>query len=288
MKRKNILIGILLLVLIGVSVKTLVNETSLSKKEAELDKYNAELEFYRLKSMADSLLNCDEFETALVICQQIDSLAENDVYASYAKEIYEERNRLNEDYSSLFNDLNKRSRQIKKLSHNKKELNDSLRNIRNTLGVLQNEFDSILVYNSNIMHRINQLSDSISAIPTNDTLTIVTNDGVSIKYLGETKEGIAQGYGYAIFDNKSYYEGEWENNLRSGYGKYYWQNGDFYDGEYIKDLRSGFGTYHFESGERYIGHWKNDLRHGKGVLLDKEGKQLYKGMWQNNKPIKKG
>lgn len=288
MIKKYILVGLPITVLVVLYTMSLKTNTELKKQNGILNEFGTELEFYKLRAKADSLLNSDEFDDALALYIQMDSITDSNAYSLYASKIYEERNRFSKNYSKLYDNLRKRSGQIKKLSDNKKELNDSLENIKSTLGVLQEEFDSILAYNSNIALQVNQLNDSINSIKTNDTLTIVTADGVSIKYLGETQAGKASGYGYAIFDNKSYYEGQWDNNLRSGSGKYFWQNGDFYDGEYDKGLRSGFGTYHFESGERYIGHWKDDLRHGNGVLLDKDGKQLYKGMWKDNKPSKKG
>ncbi|WP_068473561.1 MORN repeat-containing protein [Saccharicrinis aurantiacus] len=288
MIKKYILVGVPVVILIVLNTLSVKTNKKLKLENSVLNEYTSELEFYKLRAKADSLLNQDEFDEALILYTQMDSITNSDEYSQYASKIYEERNRFSKNYSKLYNNLRKRSGQIKKLSDNKKELNDSLENIKSTLGVLQEEFDSILAYNSNIALQVNQLNDSINSIKTNDTLSIVNADGVNIKYLGETKDGKASGYGYAIFDNKSYYEGQWDNNLRSGNGKYFWQNGDFYDGEYSNGMRSGFGTYHFESGERYIGNWKNDLRHGNGVLLDKDGKQLYKGLWKDNKPSKKG
>jgi len=260
----------------------------MKEQQMENEAYQSELEFYKLKSKADSLMNNNEESPALELYTTLDSITNGKNYTRMALEVLEVRKASNNSYSKLSDKLDKRGRAIRQLLINKSELNDSLHSIKVNLGVLQHEYDSILVLNSHVCQKMNELNDSINAnaIKPMDALAIVTTDSVDIRYIGEVKQGKAQGFGYAIFDKKGFYEGYWNKNLRNGNGKYTWQNGDFYEGKYFNGLRNGFGTYHFSSGEQYIGQWQNDLRHGHGVLLAKNGKVLFKGEWIDNEPHK--
>ena len=260
------------------------SKNKLKQKNTFINDMVTELDFYKIKSKADSLLNNDELELALEQFAIIDQINNSEEYTVHAINIYEERNKAHQNNSLLSTKIRERGKVIRQLYKNKDELNDSLERVKSTLEVLQTEFDSVLMCNSNIALRVNELNDSISSINITDTLTIYCGQGVSIKYLGEVKGGKAHGFGYAIFDNKGFYEGNWKNSLRNGKGKYSWQNGDVYEGEYSNDLRNGFGTYQFKSGEQYKGDWRNDLRHGHGVLIGKDGKVLFEGKWVNDKP----
>lgn len=272
---------IVLLILVTLLVKS---RNELTKQHKVLNDVTAELDFYKIKSKADSLLNTDELELAFELFSVIDRIRNCDDYTSNARKIFEERIKNHEDYNLMTKRINERGSVIRQLYKNKTELNDSLELVKSNLEVLQTELDSVLTCNSNITLRVHELNDSINSIHSSDTLTIYYGDGISIKYLGEVKGGKAHGFGYAIFDSKGFYEGNWKNSLRNGKGKYSWRNGDVYEGEYNNDLRNGFGTYQFKSGEQYKGDWRNDLRHGQGVLTDKDGKVLFEGKWVNDKP----
>lgn len=281
---KRIITAAALLILVILLLK---NNIVLKKQSSSVKAYKSELAFYKLKAQADSLLTLEEFELAFEISETLDSITNTELYTTRILTKLEERNASNNNFSKLSDKLQKRSSVIQQLKVNKNELIDSLERIKTTLETLQLEYDSIIIFNSHISQKVNELNDSIGAISPMDALTIRNADGVTIRYIGEIKDDKAHGIGYAIFDSKSFYEGQWENSFRSGKGKYYWPNGDRYDGAYANDLRNGQGTYHFSSGEQYIGHWKDDLRHGSGVLLCKDGKVLFEGMWKDNEPIKK-
>nr|WP_319397981.1 hypothetical protein [uncultured Carboxylicivirga sp.] len=281
---KKYIISVLLLAMLILVAMLAKSKNELNERNTFINDIAAELDYYKIKSKADSLLNHDELELALEQFAILDQINNNEAYTHHANSIFEERNKTHQNNSFLSNKIRERGKVIRQLYKNKDELNDSLEKVKTTLYVLQTEFDSVLICNSNIELRVNELNDSISSIHITDTLTIYCGQGVSIKYLGEVKSGKAHGFGYAIFDNKGFYEGNWKNSLRNGQGKYSWQNGDVYEGEYSNDLRNGFGIYQFKSGEQYIGDWRNDLRHGKGVLLDKDTKVLFDGKWENDKP----
>lgn len=110
--------------------------------------------------------------------------------------------------------------------------------------------------------------------------------GAKIHYLGEVKDGKANGGGIGIWTTGSVYKGNWKDNLRHGKGTYEWADGQKYDGEYQNGKRDGFGSYLWPSGERYEGDWKNDRRNGKGVFYDPDGNIKFDGIWEDDKPLK--
>ncbi|MBR8534086.1 hypothetical protein KDU71_00810 [Carboxylicivirga sediminis] len=281
---KNIIAGFVLLVFMALWLKSHMQINGLN---TTMSQYRDELAFYQLKSLADSLLNSKEDARALELFAVIDSMGSSNHYSTRAREIIEERKMNNTSYTKLADKLRRRSNAIRQLLANKHELNDSLESVKSSLGTLQHENDSMRMSNQYISQKVNELSDSIGAITPMDALVLQNADGVTIRYIGGTNDGQAEGFGYAIFDSKSFYEGYWHSNQRWGTGKYHWPNGDFYEGEYASDLRNGYGIYHFSSGELYKGHWKNDLRHGHGILLSKDGKVLFRGKWKDNEPVKK-
>jgi hypothetical protein len=116
-----------------------------------------------------------------------------------------------------------------------------------------------------------------------------------IKYQGEIKNGMKNGYGVAIYPDGSHYQGQWVNNLPSGKGKltnkvtdpkmpaeYYdgdwldgqmngkglqsWKDNSNYNGEYFKGQKSGYGHFSWPDGNKYSGQYKNDLREGQGTF----------------------
>ena len=91
------------------------------------------------------------------------------------------------------------------------------------------------------------------------------SDGFTKQYMGETKNGVSNGYG-TTFDKKGnkIYKGDWVENKRHGNGTLYNQWGD----------------------NEYCGEWKNDRKCGYGVQYDLEGKIEYIGMWKDGKPVK--
>jgi len=110
-------------------------------------------------------------------------------------------------------------------------------------------------------------------------------------YVGEWKNGVAEGPGIEIIDQKlrsgkwlqdslhgkgvlisqtSKYEGELEMGLAHGYGVRLWKNGDKYEGEWNRGHRSGQGKYIWPSvlgngqQDTFNGQWSEDKEHGIG------------------------
>ena len=118
-------------------------------------------------------------------------------------------------------------------------------------------------------------------------LKITNFDGADINYIGEVENNKANGFGFAVFEKKGFYEGQWSNNMRNGKGIYYWQNGDTYEGNYKNGFRYGYGVYTFKSGETYKGNWADNLRQGTGSLFNKRNKLIFEGEWLNDEPVTK-
>ena len=116
-------------------------------------------------------------------------------------------------------------------------------------------------------------------------LAFTNGKGSQVHYVGQVKEGMANGYGVAILNTGSRYVGEWKNNERHGQGTFYWKDGEYYEGSYLNDKRNGQGTYYWPNGEKYVGQWKDDRRSGKGAFFGKDGKLMTKGVWEDDKMI---
>ncbi|PIB37736.1 MORN repeat-containing protein [Maribacter sp. 4G9] len=116
-------------------------------------------------------------------------------------------------------------------------------------------------------------------------LTFKSRKGNQLHYIGQVKDGKAQGYGIALLDTGSRYEGNWKNNQRHGQGTFYWPDGEYYSGEFENDFRSGFGTYFWPNGEKYAGQWKEDKRSGSGKFFDSEGDVVASGEWNEDKLV---
>jgi hypothetical protein len=108
-----------------------------------------------------------------------------------------------------------------------------------------------------------------------------------VNYVGQLKNGEANGKGVGIYSSGSVYRGEWRNGVRHGEGVFEWSDGEKYEGEYVNDQRHGYGVYHWSNGLRYEGQWRNDKREGLGTLFDKNNKVVAEGEWKNDKVLKK-
>lgn len=116
----------------------------------------------------------------------------------------------------------------------------------------------------------------------NGILNLTSSKGKKFQYIGQTKNGNAEGFGVGIFETGSIYKGYWKNNLRNGKGIFTWKDEEHYEGEFLEDKRNGYGEYHWKNGEVYKGMWKNDKRHGEGKLYKKNGKLKKEGNWEND------
>jgi len=116
-------------------------------------------------------------------------------------------------------------------------------------------------------------------------LKFKSKKGNQMHYVGQVKNGQANGFGIALLDTGSRYEGQWKNNQREGEGTFYWPDGEYYIGAYSNDKRSGFGTYYWPNGEKYAGEWKEDKRSGSGQFFGSDGDVVAGGEWNDDELI---
>lgn len=237
----------------------------------EVEQLTAEVEFLEAKSKADSLLFLQEYEAAAVQYVLIDSLFEGRLKLDSVLNQIEKIRTGNTQTSTV------EIPQIPNLTEPETR-SDSLMDIVEPLPQADRE------------ERVESLEESaLRAVDIKKTgiIEFFTADGVEVDYVGELVNNMANGYGFAIFSGKGLYKGYWFNNKRQGKGEYRWQNGEIYIGDYVNGKREGYGIYYFASGEEYRGEWKNNLRHGQGTLINKNGKTVIEGLWQEDKPEKK-
>ena len=65
----------------------------------------------------------------------------------------------------------------------------------------------------------------------------------------------------------------------------HYDDGDIYDGDWNEDTREGYGEMVFAGGLKYKGQFKCDALNGKDILYDKDGQEIYSGIWQNSRPF---
>ena len=116
-------------------------------------------------------------------------------------------------------------------------------------------------------------------------LTFRSEKGTLMYYVGEVKNGKANGFGIALLETGSRYKGTWKNNKRHGEGSFYWPDGQYYIGQYENDHRNGNGAYYWPNGEKYVGDWENDRRNGEGIFYDKGDQVMASGTWKDDKLV---
>lgn len=148
-----------------------------------------------------------------------------------------------------------------------------------------NKLDSLGFVLEKTKVQLTRLKKQLAQKAFGEYLTFTNGKGSQLHYVGQVKEGKANGYGVALLNTGSRYVGEWQNNERHGHGTYYWKDGEYYEGTYSNDKRNGQGTYYWPNGEKYVGQWKNDQRSGKGAFYSKDGKIMTSGVWENDKML---
>ncbi len=116
-------------------------------------------------------------------------------------------------------------------------------------------------------------------------LNFESSKGNQMHYVGQVKQGKANGEGIAILDTGSLYEGQWKDNMRHGQGKFFWSDGQYYVGNYENDKRSGEGTYFWSNGDKYVGEWENDKRNGYGKFYNKAKELIASGIWKEDELV---
>jgi hypothetical protein len=165
---------------------------------------------------------------------------------------------------------------------------DSLaRQVGNNEPPKSNQLDSLKFALEKASVFAQKLRKQLKAKLSSGYLNFTNSKGTKIYYVGNIASNQANGQGVGLYSNGKRYEGNWKNNLPNGHGVLYWSDGEYYEGDFETGQRHGQGTYYWTSGDKFVGEWKNDKRNGMGVFYKKNGKVVAKGIWKNNKFVKK-
>jgi len=147
------------------------------------------------------------------------------------------------------------------------------------------KFDSINFTLEKTKVQLARLRRQLKAKSFGEYLKFKSKKGNQMHYVGQVKNGKANGVGIALLDSGSRYEGQWKNNERHGEGTFYWADGQYYVGTYNSDKRSGYGTYYWPNGEKYAGEWKEDKRQGTGKFFGSDGDMVTGGQWDDDELV---
>ena len=115
---------------------------------------------------------------------------------------------------------------------------------------------------------------------------ILTYKKCSDRYEGKFINGVINGHGHYIWDNKHEYEGEFVNAKMHGSGVYKWPDGSIYKGEYVNNIKEGKGEFIWPDKRVYVGTFHEGKPHGKGILKIKgvtiENAEFNKGQFVGN------
>lgn len=241
------------------------------------------LQYFKYKSIGDSLILADDYEGAMVNFRKADS-----IFAD---------SRLVEERVALTREAKSRKENMNRLKNRVNHIQDNMLLVSDSLGGEISQKDSIMRLSRTeiniLMHEADQLRDSLASAHAEmerlaaslGQLELETSEGIKIYYAGDLTNGKANGHGYGLFETGGIYSGEWKDNKRHGTGKYIWKDGNMYVGEYQDDKRHGTGTYYFTTGEKYVGEWENNKRSGQGVMYGNEGEKILSGRWEDDQIV---
>ncbi|MBI1320954.1 MAG: hypothetical protein GC168_18665 [Candidatus Hydrogenedens sp.] len=89
-------------------------------------------------------------------------------------------------------------------------------------------------------------------------------------YVGERKDGKANGYGINSWLSGDRYEGNWKDDQPNGKGTYTWANGSGYQGDWVEGRKEGNAVYIWANGDRFEGTYKGD-RPFAGIYIKADG-----------------
>lgn len=151
-----------------------------------------------------------------------------------------------------------------------------------------NQYDSLTFALQKARMQVRNLEGKLKRNSGGNYLTFSSRQGNEVYYVGDVRDGKANGRGVALLSSGSRYQGEWRDNMKHGVGEFHWSDGAWYEGEYVDDEREGKGTYHFPDGGVFVGEWDDDVRNGDGVFYDAEGEVVAKGLWEDDELVERG
>jgi hypothetical protein len=236
---------------------------------------------WQLKSQADDRFLARDEPQAMALYRQLDSLAAQDSgLLSLRKAQLDIRQGRTQQIHYLSQQVQLRGQALLALQQQQDSLHTLLCDVQKLAQIRE-------LQGQELAHLMTILQDSMAALQTrnqhllsNIRLTQFNSvKGVPIFYLGELREGKANGQGVGIWKTGGFYQGYWQDNQRHGMGTYQWPDGERYVGQFVQGKRTGHGTYYWKTGEYFEGQWLDDRRHGPGVLYKPDGRVHVKGTW---------
>lgn len=276
-KKRNILlygvIGVLSIIAIYLYTQNIVLEESLTDEQGRYELLLVQEQALERISSIDSLVATGNYEEALAGYEEelagADSSMESLVRSriDLVKNLVRDRARAMEEDTST------------------NQVIDTTVIARNATIEEVKKYDSISFALQKARVQIEYLKRQLKQRNSGEYLTFTSDKGNKVYYVGQVKNGMANGVGVALWNTGSRYEGEWKDNRRHGKGVFYWQDGEYYEGEYKEGKRHGFGTYYWPNGDKYIGEWQNDRRSGEGKFYNADGELVASGIWRNDELV---
>jgi len=248
--------------------------------QKELDTFQATTQWLNMKNLADEFFIQGDHQQALRLYQKLDSINNDSLEAK-------RMNVLPNVSSTDSNKLEVLSRKLQLTTALLQEYKERDKIISTEIvdqGIdTEEEFkQEILSLNQKLL----AAQKEIEGLKTNrGVIRFTSTKNSTVTYIGDLRNGKANGNGFGLWNTGSSYEGSWQNNLRHGEGVFLWADGEKYEGDYANDQRQGFGVYIAKAG-KYEGQWLNDMRHGEGRLFEANGKLKVHGIWDKDKLIK--
>jgi len=104
---------------------------------------------------------------------------------------------------------------------------------------------------------------------------------------GEFKSGVMQGKGVFKYANGDHYEGDFKDDKPHGIGVFTFKDGTVYEGEFKEEVMEGYCKIRYSDGRLYEGQMHQDKRHGRGRMTLPSG-DYYDGEWANGRKHGKG
>lgn len=245
----------------------------ISQKELEIESLNDILE-------ADAIWIYDrDLKQAIQQLKSLDENAENENIQNRISALQKLENEFNTDSNSV-EQYRIQVQSLEKSLEKFESERDSLQNIVTT------DLDSIKKRSDSLVQVVAEKNQALARKDDIQVISFKSENGDEVHYLGEVKNGKANGGGIGIWRTGSIYRGKWKNNKRHGSGTFEWADGQKYEGDFQNDIRTGEGTYYWPSGERYEGEFENNRREGYGTLFDPDGNISFEGDWKNDKPVR--
>ena len=137
---------------------------------------------------------------------------------------------------------------------------------------------------SNLSDYFKKMINLVSYPDDNNNYTEEENIFALDIYMGEFKNGMAEGYGRLFSKSGEWYIGNFKNNKKDGDGEFYFPDGSHYTGSFKNNMYDGIGKYFFRDGSHYSGEFKENKFNGKGIMAWNDGR-VYNGIWEKNKMV---